>query len=162
MKVDVLLGLQWGDEGKGKVVDVLTPNYDVISRFQGGPNAGHTLEFNGEKYGLRLTPSGFVHTDAKLMIGAGVLVNPDVLYKEFDDLANMSEGQMHTLYNMALVDIYTNSALSNNLLDIKRDILRSRQEQGETYVLPSTRKVFSKFYSRPQEANILPEHRLLP
>jgi hypothetical protein len=58
---------------------------------------------------------------------------------------------------MALVDIYTNSALSNNLLDIKRDILRSRQEQGETYVLPSTRKVFSKFYSRPQEANILPK-----
>lgn len=77
--------------------------------------------------------------------------------KEFDDLANMSEGQMHTLYNMALVDIYTNSVLSNNLLDIKRDILRSRQEQGETYVLPSTRKVFSKFYSRPQEANILPK-----
>ena len=53
MKVDVLLGLQWGDEGKGKVVDVLTPNYDVITRFQGGPNAGHTLEFNGEKYVLR-------------------------------------------------------------------------------------------------------------
>ena len=58
MKVDVLLGLQWGDEGKGKVVDVLTPNYDVITRFQGGPNAGHTLEFNGEKYVLRSIPSG--------------------------------------------------------------------------------------------------------
>ena len=57
MKVDVLLGLQWGDEGKGKVVDVLTPNYDVITRFQGGPNAGHTLEFNGEKYVLRSIPS---------------------------------------------------------------------------------------------------------
>ena len=57
MKVDVLLGLQWGDEGKGKVVDVLTPNYDVITRFQGGPNAGHTLEFNGEKYILRSIPS---------------------------------------------------------------------------------------------------------
>ena len=56
MKVDVLLGLQWGDEGKGKVVDVLTPNYDVITRFQGGPNAGHTLEFNGEKYILRSIP----------------------------------------------------------------------------------------------------------
>ena len=58
MKVDVLLGLQWGDEGKGKVVDVLTPNYDVVTRFQGGPNAGHTLEFNGEKYVLRSIPSG--------------------------------------------------------------------------------------------------------
>ena len=56
--VDVLLGLQWGDEGKGKVVDVLTPKYDVITRFQGGPNAGHTLEFNGEKYVLRSIPSG--------------------------------------------------------------------------------------------------------
>ena len=58
MKVDVLLGLQWGDEGKGKVVDVLTPNYDIITRFQGGPNAGHTLEFKGEKYVLRSIPSG--------------------------------------------------------------------------------------------------------
>ena len=57
MKVDVLLGLQWGDEGKGKVVDVLTPRYDVVTRFQGGPNAGHTLEFNGEKYVLRSIPS---------------------------------------------------------------------------------------------------------
>ena len=57
MKVDVLLGLQWGDEGKGKVVDVLTPNYDVVARFQGGPNAGHTLEFNGEKYVLRSIPN---------------------------------------------------------------------------------------------------------
>ena len=57
-KVDVLLGLQWGDEGKGKVVDVLTPHYDVVARFQGGPNAGHTLEFNGEKYVLRSIPSG--------------------------------------------------------------------------------------------------------
>ena len=58
MKVDVLLGLQWGDEGKGKVVDVLTPKYDVVTRFQGGPNAGHTLEFEGQKYVLRSIPSG--------------------------------------------------------------------------------------------------------
>ena len=58
MKVDVLLGLQWGDEGKGKVVDVLTPKYDVVARFQGGPNAGHTLEFEGQKYVLRSIPSG--------------------------------------------------------------------------------------------------------
>ena len=57
-KVDVLLGLQWGDEGKGKVVDVLTPKYDVVARFQGGPNAGHTLEFEGQKYVLRSIPSG--------------------------------------------------------------------------------------------------------
>ena len=60
MKVDVLLGLQWGDEGKGKVVDVLTPRYDVVARFQGGPNAGHTLEFEGQKYVLRSIPSGIL------------------------------------------------------------------------------------------------------
>ena len=62
-KVDVLLGLQWGDEGKGKVVDVLTPQYDVVARFQGGPNAGHTLEFNGIKHVLRTIPSGIFHND---------------------------------------------------------------------------------------------------
>lgn len=77
--------------------------------------------------------------------------------REFDDLANMSEGQMHTLYNMALVDKDTNSALSNNLLDYKREILRERQEQKKTYVLPSTQKVFSKYYSHVQEANVLPK-----
>ena len=63
MKVDVLLGLQWGDEGKGKVVDVLTPRYDVVARFQGGPNAGHTLEFEGQKYVLRSIPSGIFQGD---------------------------------------------------------------------------------------------------
>lgn len=73
MKVDVLLGLQWGDEGKGKVVDVLTPNYDVITRFQGGPNAGHTLEFNGEKYVLRSIPSGIFQGGKVNVIGNGVV-----------------------------------------------------------------------------------------
>lgn len=77
--------------------------------------------------------------------------------QEFDDLANMSEGQMHTLYNMALVDKDTNSALSNNLLDYKREILRERQEQKKTYVLPSTQKAFSKYYSHAQETNVLPK-----
>ena len=72
MKVDVLLGLQWGDEGKGKVVDVLTPNYDVVTRFQGGPNAGHTLEFNGEKYVLRSIPSGIFQGGKINVIGNGV------------------------------------------------------------------------------------------
>jgi adenylosuccinate synthase len=71
-KVDVLLGLQWGDEGKGKVVDVLTPKYDVIARFQGGPNAGHTLEFEGEKYVLRSIPSGIFQGGKVNIIGNGV------------------------------------------------------------------------------------------
>ena len=77
-KVDVLLGLQWGDEGKGKVVDVLTPHYDVIARFQGGPNAGHTLEFNGEKYVLRSIPSGIFQGGKINIIGNGVVLAPDL------------------------------------------------------------------------------------
>lgn len=81
MKVDVLLGLQWGDEGKGKVVDVLTPKYDVVARFQGGPNAGHTLEFKGEKYVLRSIPSGIFQGGKINVIGNGVVLDP-VLFKE--------------------------------------------------------------------------------
>ncbi len=80
-KVDVLLGLQWGDEGKGKVVDVLTPGYDVIARFQGGPNAGHTLEFEGEKYVLRSIPSGIFQGGKINIIGNGVVIAPDFLWK---------------------------------------------------------------------------------
>lgn len=81
MKVDVLLGLQWGDEGKGKVVDVLTPRYDAVARFQGGPNAGHTLEFEGKKYVLRSIPSGIFQHGQVNIIGNGVVLDP-VLFKE--------------------------------------------------------------------------------
>ena len=81
MKVDVLLGLQWGDEGKGKVVDVLTPRYDIIARFQGGPNAGHTLEFEGKKYVLRSIPSGIFQDGKTNLIGNGVVLDP-VLFRE--------------------------------------------------------------------------------
>lgn len=81
MKVDVLLGLQWGDEGKGKVVDVLTPRYDVVARFQGGPNAGHTLEFDGKKYVLRSIPSGIFQHGQTNIIGNGVVLDP-VLFQE--------------------------------------------------------------------------------
>ena len=81
MKVDVLLGLQWGDEGKGKVVDVLTPRYDVVARFQGGPNAGHTLEFEGRKYVLRSIPSGIFQHGQTNIIGNGVVLDP-VLFRE--------------------------------------------------------------------------------
>lgn len=81
MKVDVLLGLQWGDEGKGKVVDVLTPRYDAVARFQGGPNAGHTLEFDGKKYVLRSIPSGIFQDGQTNIIGNGVVLDP-VLFKE--------------------------------------------------------------------------------
>ena len=85
-KVDVLLGLQWGDEGKGKVVDVLTPHYDVIARFQGGPNAGHTLEFEGQKYVLRSIPSGIFQGGKRNIIGNGVVLAPDLFMAEAKEL----------------------------------------------------------------------------
>ena len=86
MKVDVLLGLQWGDEGKGKIVDVMTPKYDVITRFQGGPNAGHTLEFDGIKHVLHNIPSGVFHEDKINIIGNGVVLDPISFKKEIDGL----------------------------------------------------------------------------
>ena len=89
MKVDVLLGLQWGDEGKGKVVDVLTPHYDVVARFQGGPNAGHSLEFNDIKHVLHLIPSGVFHENKINIIGNGVVLDPVVFVKEYQELLKL-------------------------------------------------------------------------
>ncbi|MFL2601359.1 MAG: adenylosuccinate synthase [Flavobacteriaceae bacterium] len=87
MAIDLILGLQWGDEGKGKIVDVLTDNYDIIARFQGGPNAGHTLEFEGKKHVLHTIPSGIFHPDSLNLIGNGVVVDPISLKREIDDLS---------------------------------------------------------------------------
>ncbi|MBW6489630.1 MAG: adenylosuccinate synthase [Lentimicrobium sp.] len=89
MKIDVLLGLQWGDEGKGKITDVLTPEYDIIARFQGGPNAGHTLEFDGLKHVLHTIPSGIFHADKANVIGNGVIIDPFTLAKEIRKLRVM-------------------------------------------------------------------------
>ena len=86
MKVDVLLGLQWGDEGKGKIVDVLTPEYDIIARFQGGPNAGHTLEFDGIKHVLHTIPSGIFHDNVVNLVGNGVVIDPIIFKQEIDKL----------------------------------------------------------------------------
>ncbi|MEO9660967.1 adenylosuccinate synthase [Maribacter dokdonensis] len=86
MAVDLLLGLQWGDEGKGKIVDVLTENYDIIARFQGGPNAGHTLEFDGIKHVLHTIPSGIFHKNAVNVVGNGVVIDPVIFKKELDAL----------------------------------------------------------------------------
>lgn len=88
MKADVLLGLQWGDEGKGKIVDVLTPKYDIIARFQGGPNAGHTLEFNGIKHVLHTIPSGVFRDTTINVIGNGVVIDPIILKREIEALIN--------------------------------------------------------------------------
>lgn len=93
MKVDVLLGLQWGDEGKGKVVDVLTPRYEMVARFQGGPNAGHTLEFEGEKYVLKSIPSGIFQDGKMNVIGNGVVLDPALFKMEVEGL----EASGHTL-----------------------------------------------------------------
>jgi adenylosuccinate synthase len=88
MKIDVLLGLQWGDEGKGKIVDVLSPEYDIIARFQGGPNAGHTLEIAGDRHVLHTIPSGIFHEKTINIIGNGVIVDPKILLAEIVKLRN--------------------------------------------------------------------------
>lgn len=97
MKVDVLLGLQWGDEGKGKVVDVLTPHYDVVARFQGGPNAGHTLEFEGKKYVLRSIPSGIFQHGQINIIGNGVVLDPVLFMEEAQSLEKSGVDIKHVL-----------------------------------------------------------------
>ena len=89
MKMDILLGLQWGDEGKGKIVDVLTPKYDVIARFQGGPNAGHSLEFNGIRHVLHIIPSGIFHKEKTNIIGNGVVIDPIIFEEEINALIAM-------------------------------------------------------------------------
>lgn len=86
MNIDILLGLQWGDEGKGKIVDAISPVYDIIARFQGGPNAGHSLEFNNVKHVLHLIPSGIFHPDKINIIGNGVVIDPAVFKKEIESL----------------------------------------------------------------------------
>ena len=86
MPVDIILGLQWGDEGKGKIVDVLSKQYKIIARFQGGPNAGHTLEFDGIKHVLHTIPSGIFHNSIINLIGNGVVIDPVILEKEIISL----------------------------------------------------------------------------
>ena len=110
-KVDVLLGLQWGDEGKGKVVDVLTPKYDVIARFQGGPNAGHTLEFEGEKYVLRSIPSGIFQGGKVNIIGNGVVLAPDLFMGEAKDLEKSG-------HDLKSVSIFLRRRISSCLLTV--------------------------------------------
>ena len=90
MKIDLILGLQWGDEGKGKIVDVLTSNYDIIARFQGGPNAGHTLEFDGIKHVLHTIPSGIFHDKKLNIIWNGVVIDPVIFQNEIEKLKELN------------------------------------------------------------------------
>src|SRR5258707_12969439 len=96
--VDVILGLQWGDEGKGKIVDYFAKDYDVIARFQGGPNAGHTLYINGKKMVLHQIPSGIFHENKINLIGNGVVLDPVVLKRECESIAAMGVDYKKTLF----------------------------------------------------------------
>lgn len=97
MKLDVILGLQWGDEGKGKIVDVFTPHYQIIARFQGGPNAGHTIAFGGKKFVLHTIPSGIFHPETLNVIGNGVIIDPYILFKEIRTLKESGINPEHNL-----------------------------------------------------------------
>ncbi len=126
MKVDVLLGLQWGDEGKGKVVDVLTPGYDIIARFQGGPNAGHTLEFNNIRQVLHTIPSGIFRKNKINVIGNGVVIDPIVFKKEIDSLLSKGFELSDHLYISKKAHLILPT---HRLLD-----MASEQAKGETKI----------------------------
>jgi len=129
MKVDVLLGLQWGDEGKGKVVDVLTPNYDVVARFQGGPNAGHTLEFEGQKYVLRSIPSGIFQGDKVNIIGNGVVLDPALFKEEAEAL----EASGHDLKNRLYISKKAHLILpTHRILDAAYEAAKGKSKVGTT------------------------------
>lgn len=128
-KVDVLLGLQWGDEGKGKVVDVLTPNYNVVARFQGGPNAGHTLEFEGQKYVLRSIPSGIFQGDKVNIIGNGVVLAPDLFMDEAMDL----EKSGHNLKNRLHISKKAHLIMpTHRVLDAAQEKAKGKSKVGTT------------------------------
>ena len=129
MKVDVLLGLQWGDEGKGKVVDVLTPKYDVVARFQGGPNAGHTLEFEGQKYVLRSIPSGIFQGDKVNIIGNGVVLAPDLFMDEAKEL----EKSGHELKSRLHISKKAHLIMpTHRLLDAANEAAKGKNKVGTT------------------------------
>ena len=128
-KVDVLLGLQWGDEGKGKIVDVLTPDYDVIARFQGGPNAGHTIEFNGIKHVLHIIPSGIFHQDKLNVIGNGVLIEPCIFQHEVEELAKKGVDAAHNLYISKKAHLILPS---HRLLDAANEKAKGNAKIGST------------------------------
>ena len=129
MKVDVLLGLQWGDEGKGKVVDVLTPKYDAVARFQGGPNAGHTLEFGGERYILRSIPSGIFQGGKTNIIGNGVVIDPLLFKEEAEVLANHG----HNLKQQLMISKKAHLIMpTHRILDLANEAAKGSGKIGTT------------------------------
>lgn len=129
MAVDLLLGLQWGDEGKGKIVDVLTKNYNIIARFQGGPNAGHTLEFDGMKHVLHTIPSGIFHDNAINVVGNGVVIDPVIFKKELDNLKKFNLD----IHNKLLISRKAHLILpTHRLLDAASEASKGKAKIGST------------------------------
>jgi adenylosuccinate synthase len=129
MNIDILLGLQWGDEGKGKIVDVLSPSYDIIARFQGGPNAGHSLEFNNAKHVLHLIPSGIFHPDKLNIIGNGVVIDPGVFKKEIEELGT----PLNELSERLIISSRANLILpSHRILDAAYEFHKGNTKIGST------------------------------
>lgn len=129
MAVDILLGLQWGDEGKGKIVDVIAPKYDVVARFQGGPNAGHTLEFDGHKHVLHQIPSGIFHAAIKNVIGNGVVLDPIIFRKEIDALKKFNIDFAKNLFISKKAQLIIPS---HRLLDLASEKSKGESKIGST------------------------------
>lgn len=129
MAVDLLLGLQWGDEGKGKIVDYLTKNYNIIARFQGGPNAGHTLEFDGIKHVLHTIPSGIFHKEAVNVVGNGVVIDPVIFQKELNALAKFNLDFKETLLISRKAHIILPT---HRLLDAASETSKGKAKIGST------------------------------
>mgnify|MGYP006080006605 FL=1 len=128
MKADVLLGLQWGDEGKGKIVDVLTSKYDIIARFQGGPNAGHTLEFDGIKHVLHTIPSGIFHPGVINLIGNGVVIDPVIFEREINDIKALNIPMSELLISKKAHLILP----THKLLDAASEKAKGKEKIGST------------------------------
>jgi adenylosuccinate synthase len=129
MKVDVILGLQWGDEGKGKIVDVLTPRYDIVARFQGGPNAGHTIEFQNKKFILHTIPSGIFYPEKTNLIGNGVILDPFIFRNEIINLADHGVDATANLFISKRAHLI---APTHRLLDAAQESLKGAAKIGST------------------------------
>ena len=129
MKVDLLLGLQWGDEGKGKIVDVLTKNYNIIARFQGGPNAGHTLIFENQKHVLHTIPSGIFHKTAKNVVGNGVVIDPVIFKRELENLTQHNIDYKKSLFISRKAHLILPT---HRLLDAASEALKGKLKIGST------------------------------
>src|SRR5215831_1273074 len=128
-----ILGAQWGDEGKGKIVDLITPNFSIVARYQGGHNAGHTVYVGGAKFVLRLIPSGILHRDITCVIGNGVVVDPRALFAEIDDL---------TAHGVEVGDRLVISDKAHLILPYHRDLdLLSEARRGERKIGTTSRGI---------------------